>query len=104
MPAAVQRAHRVCGGRRAAPCCAPAMQHLGEAAAIATAISWTGSSLVFALATRRAAGLATNQFRLLAALPCLWLLHAGLEGAWWPALPGARGLQLAASGVIGLVL
>jgi drug/metabolite transporter (DMT)-like permease len=77
---------------------------LGEIAAASTAVCWTMSSLWFALATRRATGIATNQFRLLAALPCLCGLHLLLEGALWPALPATRLVQLAASGFVGLVL
>jgi drug/metabolite transporter (DMT)-like permease len=77
---------------------------VGEIAAVSTAACWTMSSLWFAFATRRATGIATNQFRLLAALPCLCLLHLLLEGALWPALPATRLWQLAASGLAGLVL
>src|SRR5262245_34179183 len=80
------------------------MPWLGESAALATAICWTGSSLFFALATRRVGGIALNQFRLWLALPLLSLLHLLLLGACWPALDATRLLQLAASGLVGLVL
>lgn len=80
------------------------MPDLGELAALATAVCWTGSSLFFALATRRTSGLAVNQFRLLAAMPCLSLLHRLLVGSWFPALDAARLGLLCASGLIGLVL
>jgi len=80
------------------------MPWLGESAALATAICWTGSSLFFALATRRAGGIAVNQFRLWLALPLLSLLHLLLLGTCWPALDALRLLQLAVSGLVGLVL
>ena len=80
------------------------MPYLGESAALATAICWTGSSLFFALATRRAGGIAVNQFRLWLALPLLSLLHLWLLGACWPALDATRLWQLVVSGLVGLVL
>jgi drug/metabolite transporter (DMT)-like permease len=76
----------------------------GELAALATAICWTGSSLFFALATRRAGGIPTNQFRLLAAVPCLLVLHQVLLGTLWPGLSGERLGLLVASGLAGLVI
>ncbi len=54
------------------------MQNLGEAAAIATALCWTGSSLFFGYAGRRVGSLAVNQFRILVAVPVLLL--AGTPG------------------------
>ncbi len=80
------------------------MLHLGEYAAIGTAMCWTGSSLFFGLASRRIGGLPVNQFRILLAVPLLALLHLLAAGAVWPALPTDRLLQLGASGIVGLVL
>jgi drug/metabolite transporter (DMT)-like permease len=76
----------------------------GELAALATAVCWTGSSLLFALATRRVGGIPTNQFRLLAAVPCLLVLQAALLGTVWPDLSAGRLWLLVASGLVGLVV
>lgn len=77
----------------------------GELAAIATALCWTGSSFAFAVASRRATGMATNQLRLWAALPPLAVLCLVATGRLWPVhVSDERALLLAASGVIGLVL
>ena len=46
----------------------------------------------------------TNQFRLILAVPLLWLIHRWTEGAWWPVGLGDRLPQLVASGLSGLVL
>jgi drug/metabolite transporter (DMT)-like permease len=81
------------------------MPHVGELCALATALCWTGSSLSFAVASRRAGGLPTNQFRLLAALPVLLALVLLSTGSAWPGdAPTDRIALLAASGLIGLVL
>ncbi|HLQ38607.1 MAG TPA: EamA family transporter [Planctomycetota bacterium] len=77
---------------------------VGECAALGTAVSWSISSLAFALASRRVGGLPTNQFRLLAAVPGLLLLHVVLLGELWPSLPAGDLLLLGASGLAGLVL
>lgn len=79
------------------------MPYLGEIAAVATAVCWTFSSLFFALATRRVSGVPANQFRLIAAVPLLLLLHYGTEGAFWPSALGDRMPLLVASGLAGLV-
>jgi drug/metabolite transporter (DMT)-like permease len=80
------------------------MPYAGELAALSTALLWSGSSLLFALATRRVGGLAVNQFRLLLAVPFLLALHLLLLGTAWPALPGQRLWLLVVSGVSGLVI
>ncbi len=106
--ASVPRAQQIVVGAFAVPPAhrhtAARLQHPGEWAAVATAICWTGSSLSFALATRRTSGIAVNQFRLWLALPCLLLLHQLVLGTWWPTLSGERAGQLVASGLAGLVL
>lgn len=74
-------------------------------AALGTAVSWTGSSVVFAMASRVSGGLAVNLFRILLAVPLLALLHLALGLGPWPSGLGAGQLGwLAASGIVGLVL
>lgn len=74
-------------------------------AALGTAVSWTGSSVVFAMASRIAGGLAVNLFRILLAVPLLVLLHLACGLGAWPAGLDVRQLGvLAASGIVGLVL
>lgn len=74
-------------------------------AALGTAVSWTGSSVVFAMASRRVGGLAVNLFRILLAVPLLVALHLALGlGVWPTALDGHQLALLSASGIVGLVL
>lgn len=81
------------------------MLPVGELAALATAVSWTGSSLFFGYASRRVGGAPVNLFRICAAVPVLVVLHAILAGTVWPGeLSERRVLLLAASGIVGLVL
>lgn len=76
-----------------------------ELAAIAAAMCWTVSSLTFGLASRAAGPAAVNQFRLLAALPIMFALHAASTGVWWPdGVTGSRAAMLVASGVLGLAI
>jgi drug/metabolite transporter (DMT)-like permease len=80
------------------------MQNLGEAAAIGTALCWTGSSLFFGLAGRRVGSLPVNQFRILVAVPVLLGLQVAVAGELWPVhLPMDRFALLCASGLVGLV-
>lgn len=81
------------------------MLYLGEIAALTTALCWLGSSLAFAVASRRAGAQSLNQFRLYAALPILAALSWSVTGSVWPIDAGWERLSLlAASGVVGLVL
>ena len=74
-------------------------------AALGTAVSWTGSSVVFAMASRVTGGLAVNLFRILLAVPLLLVLHVACGlGAWPTGLDGRELGWLAASGIVGLVL
>jgi len=77
----------------------------GEAYALLAAVSFTLSSASFAFASRAAGGFATNHFRLLLAVPVLWLLHAVGTGLWWPVVGDAgQAALLVCSGLVGLVL
>jgi len=80
------------------------MPYLGEICALLTAVCFTASSLSFGIASRAVGGIATNQFRLWAALPVLGALVWLTTGSLWPtAAPGSRLLLLALSGLAGLV-
>ncbi len=92
-------------GHRVAHSRAGFMPYLGETCALLTAVCWTASSTAFAFASREAGPMAANQFRILAALPVLFVLAALVTGEWWPR--SASGPQLSAmlaSGLVGLVL
>src|SRR5262245_32315645 len=81
------------------------MPYLGETCALLTAVCFTASSLSFGIASRAVGGIATNQFRLWAALPVLGAIVWLTTGSLWPAaLPTERLALLSASGLIGLVL
>jgi drug/metabolite transporter (DMT)-like permease len=81
------------------------MPYLGEIAALATALCWTGSSMAFAIASRAAGPLPANQFRLLVAVPVLLLLAWLCTGQPWPAgIATDRLVLLVLSGLSGLVL
>ena len=76
-----------------------------ELAAIAAAMCWTGSSLTFGLASRAVGAVPVNQFRLFAAVPVVFLLHAAIVGGMWPeGLDLRRTSLLACSGVVGLAI
>lgn len=77
---------------------------VGHAAGLATSFLWTGSSLLFAAASRRLGPTILNAARLCAAIILLTLTHRFLFGDWFPA-PNARQLLfLAASGLVGLTI
>ncbi|HEX6812716.1 MAG TPA: DMT family transporter [Planctomycetota bacterium] len=81
------------------------MPYLGEICALCTALCWTGSSMSFAVASRAAGPLGSNQFRLIAGVPVLLALAWLTTGHAWPAqLPQDRLVLLVLSGVTGLVL
>ena len=81
------------------------MPYRGELFALLTAVCWTGSSTAFAIASRAAGPLPSNQFRLLAALPVLFAIVWATTGQPWPiGVSDERIALLAASGLVGLVL
>jgi hypothetical protein len=76
-----------------------------ELAAVAAALAWTFSSLTFGLASRAVGAAPVNQFRLLAAVPVMLLVHALTVGGAWPSnLSSERTWTLAVSGVMGLAI
>ncbi|MGD8394040.1 MAG: DMT family transporter [Candidatus Eiseniibacteriota bacterium] len=81
------------------------MIYVGEIAGLVTAALWAGTSLAFALASRRAGALAVNQARTVMAIVMLALLHRVLLGSFWPTdLGGRQATWLALSGLVGLSL
>lgn len=79
---------------------------VGETAALACAVCWSLSAILFTLASRRAGASAVNQFRLVAALVLLAaaFVAQGLLGGFDAAPPARQTLLLAASGIVGLTL
>jgi drug/metabolite transporter (DMT)-like permease len=81
------------------------MPYLGEICALLTALCWTGSSMSFAVASRAAGALASNQFRLMAGVPVLLAIGWFATGELWPVhLPQDRLVLLVLSGLAGLVV
>jgi drug/metabolite transporter (DMT)-like permease len=81
------------------------MAYLGEICALSTALCWTGSTASFAVASRAAGPLPSNQFRLLVAVPVLLAIAWLATGLPWPMqLPQDRLVLLVLSGLFGLVL
>ncbi len=77
----------------------------GELAALLTALCWSGSSVLFSLAGRRAGARVVNHVRLWVAWLALLGLHALLAGALFPFSAGGKRLAwLGLSGVVGFVL
>lgn len=78
------------------------MSHLGELAALGTALCWTATALFFAEAGMRIGSLVVNVLRLLMALGMLSLVGWVTRGLPWPtdASPHAW-LWLSVSGVVG---
>lgn len=81
------------------------MSFIGESAALATSVLWSGSSTLFTFAGRRIGSEAVNICRLLLALCILLLIHLVLFGVPFPVNAGAaRWGWLGISGVIGFAL
>ncbi|MFY9344338.1 MAG: DMT family transporter [Planctomycetota bacterium] len=81
------------------------MPFLGEICALLTALCWTASSTAFAVASRAVGPLPANQFRLLGALPVLFVLAVVVTGQAWPTQATGHQLGLLVlSGLAGLVL
>ena len=79
--------------------------HLGEIAALATALCWSATAIFFAIASRRAGSIQVNRMRLLFALLFLVATHTFVTGRLLPLDAGApRWIWLGLSGIIGLAL
>ncbi|MBL8751448.1 MAG: DMT family transporter [Planctomycetes bacterium] len=81
------------------------MPYRGELFALLTAMCFTGSGLLFAVASKKTGPLPANHFRLAAGVPALLVICRLLTGEWWPFdLSTERAALLVASGLVGLVL
>ena len=78
--------------------------HIGESAALATALLWAFTSIFFSLASRRIGALTVNSLRLLMAVLLLGASHALLLGGLVPRAGAEAWLWLGASGLVGLTL
>lgn len=80
------------------------MQHIGEIAAIATAISWTATALFFQVASRRIGSLVVNLLRLLIAA-LLYTVYMRIQhGCWIPHASAHAWTYLGISSLVGFVL
>ncbi len=75
---------------------------LGGSAAIATAILWSGNSILFAAAGKRIGALSVNAYRIVVAALLLGLAHILLFGTVAPHANGEQWFWLGVSGIIGL--
>jgi len=83
----------------------PALHHVGELAALATAVCWTVTALVFEAAGRRVGSFPVNLIRLVFAVVLLGAWGAVTRGMPLPLDAGGRAWGwLAASGIVGLTL
>jgi drug/metabolite transporter (DMT)-like permease len=79
-----------------------AASHIGELAALATAVCWTGTAFCFQAAGRAIGSLAVNLLRLVLALGLLSLVAWVMRGRPWPGDASAHAwLWLGVSGLIG---
>lgn len=79
-------------------------EHVGEMAAIATAICWTVSAVSFQAASTRLGSMVVNWIRLVMGLGFLTLLGLALHGSLLPSAPPEAWAFLGMSGLIGFVV
>jgi drug/metabolite transporter (DMT)-like permease len=77
---------------------------VGETAAVATAVLWTGCAILFASAGRRIGALSVNAYRIVMAVVLLGLAHAVAFGSVVPHATGGQWFYMGLSGIIGLAL
>ncbi len=75
-----------------------------EAVALATALSWSATYVLFSIAVRRYGASALNRMRLLVALGLLFVVHTACYGSPIPSADLTTWGWLAASGVLGFTL
>jgi drug/metabolite transporter (DMT)-like permease len=81
------------------------LNFIGELAALATSVAWSGTSVLFTKATQQVGSIIVNRIRVLLALVFLMLLNWAFYGYLLPVDAGTdRWLWLALSGAIGYAL
>ncbi|WP_291857534.1 EamA family transporter, partial [Marinilabilia sp.] len=79
--------------------------HLGELAALVTAICWTATSMAFESAGKKVGSLSVNLIRLLMALVLLGIFTTITRGHFWPVAAGIHAwFWLSLSGLVGFVI
>ncbi|MEZ5071993.1 MAG: DMT family transporter [Bacteroidales bacterium] len=79
-------------------------QHLGEFAALGTALCWTVTSMAFEAAGKRVGALSLNLIRLLLGLAFLTLFNLVVRGEFLPHANSYQWFWLVLSGLVGFVL
>lgn len=78
---------------------------MGQTIALLVAVCWTGTALFADVASRRVGAVVLNVWRMMLALPLLWLTYYGLSGNAWPHDAGLQvWIWLLGSGFIGFVI
>jgi drug/metabolite transporter (DMT)-like permease len=79
--------------------------HLGELAALVTAICWTATSMAFESAGKKVGSLSVNLIRLVMALGLLGVFTTITRGHFWPVDAGMHAwFWLSLSGLVGFVI
>ena len=79
--------------------------HLGELAALVTAICWTATSMAFESAGKKVGSLSVNLIRLMMALVLLGIFTTITRGHFWPIDAGMHAwFWLSLSGLVGFVI
>lgn len=79
--------------------------HLGELAALVTAICWTATSMAFESAGKKVGSLSVNLIRLVMALVLLGVFTTITRGHFWPVDAGMHAwFWLSLSGLVGFVI
>ncbi len=79
--------------------------HLGELAALVTAVCWTATSMAFESAGKKVGSLSVNLIRLVMALVLLGLFTTITRGHFWPVDAGIHAWAwLSLSGLVGFVI
>ncbi len=76
----------------------------GPAAAVATSVLWTGTTLFFTAASKRLGPTVVNAARIFLAVGLLAATHKLWAGTWLPQAHFGQVVFLAASGIVGLTL
>ena len=81
------------------------MVFIGELAALATSVAWSGTSVLFTKATQQVGSIIVNRIRVILGLVFLMLLNWAFDGYLLPVNAGAdRWIWFALSGAVGYAL